>query len=189
MSVSESVINVPPLLRLPFQQSLDVQRQPPLSTTAGTAKLHRHRHRLGSCCSEVHSKTRSRLRRVDVKPGASVSGSSRFSPRCPCLPPCPRQPECNRHRPIGTALGSCCKSVSTRRRGAAFEASTHAVWLGSSIQTRRIASRASTSVAVSFQLDVLSQVGSPRRTGDCVSTVRQVISFGNRFCRNHGRYR
>ena len=41
---------------------------------------------------------------------------------------------------------------------------------------------------MSTQLDVLSQVSPSCRTVEWISAVRQVISFGHRSCRNHGRY-
>ena len=84
----------------------------------------------------------------------------------------------NRARPISSPV----IASSTRAR--------HAAVCGLAVVFRRAAaSRASTSVAVSSQLDVLSQVSPPCRTIDWISAVGQIISFGNRFCRNHGRYR
>ena len=61
--------------------------------------------------------------------------------------------------------------------------------LGDCVQTRRIAPRASCCEAVSFQFVILSQIGSPRRSSNYVSTVGQFFTFGNRFSRNHSRYR
>ena len=42
--------------------------------------------------------------------------------------------------------------------------------------------------AVSFQFDILSQISSPHRSSNHVSTVGQFFTFGNRCIRNHSRY-